>query len=200
MNLVLKYKAVISFILLAVIVTIFSMSNNANVEPSYIESSAVVETDIEEDVEEDIQDLQLGPMPIYICGEVLSPGVYLMNEGDLVIDLVLEAQGMTEDADTTAINLAQPLEANTMIVIPKIGDNVQPAQQAGNVSDDGKVNINTATEAELRTLSGIGDVKALAIIDYRTANGNFTSIEDIKNVTGIGDKTFEAIQNNIKVN
>ncbi len=203
------YKAVISFVVLAVVAIAYN--SLTTIDPIYAvketvpqETEEMEELDEVEVVEEEIAYIA-EEIPIYICGEIASPGVYYMKEGDLVNDLVVAAQGLTVDADATAINLAAPLETNQKIIIPKIGEAIVIDEEdivtniENTTTDDGRININTATTSQLKTLSGIGDVKALAIVDYRSDNGGFSSIEELRNVTGIGDKTFEAIQNNVKI-
>lgn len=144
---------------------------------------------------------------VYICGEVVNPGVYEMESGDRVYALIAAAGGLTEDADEAAINQAELLSDEQMVYIYSVEEEAEVASEttAGGTgsssgSDSGnKVNINTATLEELTTLSGIGETKAQSIITYREENGNFSSIEDIMNVDGIKEGTYSKIKDDITV-
>ena len=114
-----------------------------------------------------------------IKGEVVRPGVYYLNAGDHMQDLVLLAGGFTKSADINSINLVSVLEDNKCYVVAK-DNNEETINEKYNL-----INVNTATKEELMTLDGIGSSKADAIIKYRQENGNFSSIDDLKNVSGI---------------
>lgn len=163
-----------------------------------------------------------------IKGEVNNPGIYKLKKGSRVIDVVGEAGGLTESADTSVINLSKKITDEMVIIIysrQEVENWVATKQQEeylqkkclleeeGQVENDAcieektdpeekqpsaMVNINTATKEELMTLSGIGETKAEAIISYREKTP-FQKIEDLKNVSGIGDSTFEEIKSNITV-
>lgn len=138
-----------------------------------------------------------------IGGEVMSPMVAELEEGSRVEDAIKAAGGVTENADLTDINRAAFLEDGDKILIPsKLSqsgeeDSLSDTDKASSYADD-RVNINTADSTELQTLNGIGPVTAEKIIEYRTEQGMFKSIEDIKNVSGIGDKTFEKFKGDIR--
>ena len=138
---------------------------------------------------------------VHVCGCVAVPGVYYLPEGARVHEAVEMAGGMTEDADSQYINLAKEAADGSKIYIPSIEEaaaGIVPEEEA--VSEaDGLVNINTATLEELKTLPGIGDVKANAILAYRESAGSFSSIEEIMNVAGIKESSYEKIKNFIKV-
>ncbi len=163
---------------------------------------------------------------VHVGGCVMNPGVCYLNEGARVADAVDAAGGFTEAAAPDAINLARVLVDGEQIIVLSFeeaqaasdaaasaavpaatvdpattGSAADPAEAAGQATaaGDGKININTADSSQLQTLSGIGEVTAGKIIDYREANGSFSSIEDIKLVSGIGDKKFEAIKDDIYV-
>ncbi|MGC8721504.1 MAG: helix-hairpin-helix domain-containing protein [Caldisericaceae bacterium] len=136
---------------------------------------------------------------VYITGAVKMPDVYKLKEGSIVKDGIIKAGGALESADLVAINLAKKLVDGEEVAVPYKTANSGTTNTATSQSD-GKININTATKAELVSLPGIGDVKAQAIIDYRTKNGDFKRIEDIVNVSGIGQKTFDSLKDLIKVN
>ncbi|MBA9025504.1 helix-hairpin-helix domain-containing protein [Peribacillus huizhouensis] len=137
-----------------------------------------------------------------VKGAVNRPGVYIAEAGDRVIDLIADAGDFAKEADKDQVNLAQVVEDQMVILVPRVGD--ESVETIGSVSSsgsssDGKINLNTATQAELETLTGVGPSKALSIIDYREKNGKFHSVEDLKKISGIGDKTFEKLKDSIKV-
>lgn len=138
---------------------------------------------------------------VEIKGEVKMPDVYEVDEGSIIRDLIDRAGGLTEKANISKINRAEKLKDNQLIVIP---DNESVSSGAvissgGNSSNDEIININSASLSDLQKINGIGAVKAQSIIDYREKSGGFKSIEDIKNVDGIGDKTFEKIKDKISI-
>ncbi|MDQ0218235.1 hypothetical protein ELQ35_00605 [Peribacillus cavernae] len=146
-----------------------------------------------------------------IKGAVKMPGVFTAKEGDRVIDLITRAGNFTANADKDKVNLAQLVEDQMVIYVPEVGEETGmpiaeiPAAGAavtnGSASGAGeKVNLNTAVQADLETLPGIGPSKATAILEYREKSGPFKTIEDMKNITGIGDKTFEKLKDSISVN
>ncbi len=136
---------------------------------------------------------------VYICGEVNAPGVYRLHEGDRVIDALETAGGETENAYLLDVNLAEPLYDGEMVVILDEEKAMQKSSITGSSSSkDGKVNINSATLEELKTLPGIGESKADNIISYRS-NNRFTSTSDIMKVSGIGNALFEQIKDKITV-
>ena len=145
---------------------------------------------------------------VYVSGCVISPDICYLEEGSRVADAISECGGFAEDASPDSINLARVLVDGEQIDVPSIHDevNVQEDQTApsGQASSSvssgisaGKVNLNTATSQELQTLSGIGQSKADKIIAYREANGPFKSIEELTEVSGIGEKTFESLKDAI---
>lgn len=140
---------------------------------------------------------------IDIKGEINSPGVYEMQLGDRMIDIVDRAGGLTDEASETAINLAEKLQDEMAIVIPKEGDELSETDELNSNASNGlsseldKLNLNHATQAELETLNGIGPSKAEAIISHREENGLFQSVEDVLEVSGIGEKTLESFKEDI---
>lgn len=142
----------------------------------------------------------LAKIKVYITGAIKYPGVIEVEEGSRLIDVIELAGGMLEDADNNRINLALKVQDEGMYLIPKIGEEIDIIDSAGEVPQDtDKININKATQQELETLYGIGPAKSKAIIDYREENGPFKQIEDLKKVSGIGEKTFEKIRDSITV-
>lgn len=135
-----------------------------------------------------------------IKGAVKNPGVYQMKVGDRVKDALDAAGGLTAEADSQKVNLAKRLEDQMVIVVPKVGEEAEeiPAGETRKeTTKEGKVNINTATVEELKTLKGVGEKKAEAIIEYRKKNGSFQTKEDLMKVRGIGKKLFESFQERI---
>ncbi len=138
-----------------------------------------------------------------VRGAVAKPDVYSLPPGSRVQDALVLAGGALDTADTRPLNLARKLNDGEQIYVPAMGE-VAPIPAAGTApfsrTPFGKlVNINTATAAELDALPGIGATYAQRIVDYRTQNGPFKKIEDIKKVRGIGDALFEQIKNLITV-
>ena len=142
----------------------------------------------------------LGPIRVYVSGAVMHADVYELPSGSIVRDAVAAAGGATEDADLNQINMAKTLRDGEQVYVPRMGEALVPAPtgQAG-AAASGLININTATQAELETLPGIGPALAARIIAYREANGPFPNIEAIQNVPGIGPSTFEEIKDLITV-
>lgn len=131
---------------------------------------------------------------VYVTGEVISPDVYTLPPGaDRVSDAIAAAGGFTENADIDSVNQAAMLSDGQHIRVSAIGEQLADTSQ----SDSSLIDINTASLELLQTLTGIGPVKAQAIIDYRQSNGPFARIEDILNVQGIGEATFESIKDKI---
>ncbi|HSJ38087.1 MAG TPA: helix-hairpin-helix domain-containing protein [Planococcus sp. (in: firmicutes)] len=143
---------------------------------------------------------------VEIKGQVKAPGVFEMASDSRLHDAIDLAGGFLPDADNLSLNMAMKLTDEMSVFVPKIGETVNAppviTQSTGSTATgaaDGAVNINTADEAGLTTLSGIGPSKAAAIIAHREENGPFASIEALKDVTGIGDKTFEQLKDSISV-
>jgi competence protein ComEA len=135
---------------------------------------------------------------VHIAGEVFEPGVYALRSGARVIEAIQAAGGETNFANLEKLNLARILVDGEQIIVPStLETDVQVAENQPQA--DGKVNINRAEEMELEGLTGIGPTKAQAIIDYR-AEHPFQSIEEIQSVSGIGQKTYEKICDQITIN
>ena len=154
--------------------------------------------DYEKDFDDEEEDN--GEIMVHISGQVYKPGIIILESGKRLIDATELAGGLKVDADLDRINLAKKLSDEEKIYIPKIGEEVSPEietvsmESTGEGSNgSGKININTCSKEELIKLPGIGEVIAGRIIDYR-ANTPFGNIDDIKSVSGIGDKKFEGIQ------
>lgn len=134
---------------------------------------------------------------VHISGQVYNPGIVELELGNRVIDAVKLAGGLKKDADIDRINLAKKLVDEEKIYIPEIGEeisnDISVESKSSYKEESGKININSCSREELISLPGIGEAIADKIIEYREATP-FKTIEDIKNVSGIGDKKFEAIK------
>ena len=178
---------------------ITSSSSSADEESEKIVSKVKADEEESEQVTVDIK------------GAVKNPGVYELRAGARVHEAIQKAGGLTADAEAKSINQAQKLTDEAVIYVAKIGeegaDVTQTGQHQAGASDSAgasggksdKVNLNTATEAELQTISGIGQKRASDIIAYRESSGRFKSVDDLKKVSGIGDKTLEKLKEYVTV-
>lgn len=174
----------------------------------------------EEKKEKDTEELY----SVDIKGEIYNPGIYSLKKNSRVIDVIKKAGGLTENADTSVINLSKKIE-DEMVIIIYSKDQVANFKETkeleallqdkclekdenslvnnacitNNTNTSSKVNINTASKEELTKISGIGEKKAEDIIKYREENGGFKSIEEIKNIQGIGDTIFAKIKESITI-
>ena len=197
-----KVKGSVLFVCLIIGIGLFWMSRQGEeVEEA---ATSLAETTI---LPQEVEDKTTVSTVIYVDvkGEVHHPGVYQMKAENRVKDLIEAAGGFTPLADDQKLNLAQLLEDQMVIVVPKKGEEVNselaqaPTSQKKEVGKEGKVNINTATVEELKTLKGIGEKKAEAIIEYRKKNGSFKNKEELMKVRGIGKKLYESFQERVIV-
>lgn len=133
-----------------------------------------------------------------VTGWVKKPGVYEFPEGDRVIDAVEQAGGARKGAVLTTLNLAAVLSDGQQILVPE-PVKAASADTSSGVDASGKININTADATQLESLSGVGEVIAQRIIDYREANGPFTSVDQLLDVSGIGDATLAEFRDEVTV-
>ncbi|MBQ9491823.1 MAG: helix-hairpin-helix domain-containing protein [Firmicutes bacterium] len=171
-----------------------------------------------ESAEKIIDGLKVMTSTVHVAGAVKNPGVYNLPSSSRVIDAIEKAGGATENADLDQINLADYVSDGQKIEVPKlksgdtslnyklitdeldkIGANKIDSTNEKSSSKSDLVNINTADSSELQSLPGIGTTIANSIIEYRKENGNFETIEDLKNVSRIGDKTFDKLKDLITV-
>ena len=150
---------------------------------------------------------------VYVSGEVRQPGVYALDSGDRVLDALRAAGGATDVADLDAVNLALPLSDGQQIHFPRSGymnghaSGVSSIGSLGSASDrmgggygaGGGLNVNTATADDLETLPGIGERKAAAIVEHRVANGPFERVDDLLEVSGIGEGILDSIRDMVRV-
>ena len=169
-------------------------------ETAASEQVAIEETETETDTKESDSLCY-----VYVCGAVEQPGVYLLQSGARVYEAITLAGGLTEDAAGNALNQAEPVLDGQMIQVPTKEEAARSdaggsAQEPDRMqTEDGKININTASAEMLMTLPGVGQSKAESIIAYREEKGTFSSIEAIKNVNGIKDGVYNQIKDKITV-
>lgn len=208
---------IISSIIITYLVTTYIGNGNKELLKNSNENIYVEEDNIDEEdsyVKEDNKDIKKEEIKdvssnsnlivVEIKGEVKNPSVYYVKEGCIIEDLIKEAGGLTENADTSLINKAEELTNHKCIIIPNINEkNIENTNNEGVIGSsdnkDEKVNINTASSEELQTLNGIGEAKAKAIIEYRESNGKFNKIEELTNVSGIGEASFQKIKEKITI-
>lgn len=161
-------------------------------------SISKAQTSTSEPIEDTASDTPIAEKTIFVHveGAVAAPGLLELSEGSRVYDAIQAAGGFAEDARHDAVNLARVLTDGEQIIVPTTqtdgGSDAAPAASAGTAA--GKVNINTADAATLDTLPGIGASTAAKIVADREANGPFKTIEDLKRVSGIGDKKFSQLE------
>lgn len=160
---------------------------------------------------DEIQDEKLdaiedsGTIYVYVCGAVHEPGVYELEKGARIYEVIESAGGLRDDADKNYVNQAQILSDGEQIYIPTEEEAAQEhliseAEKTVDTAADGRIDINTATKEELMTLSGIGESRAESILVYRQVHGAFQNIEELKNVDGIKEGVFQKIKDSITVN
>ncbi len=180
--------------------TNFQQISYENLEDDEFEEEIIENKIVEEEVEKIV---------VHIAGAVRKEGIVELNDGARIVDAINEAGGLDENADLTKVNLAFIISDGQKIYIPFIGEEAEISTEGGeNVIQDNNnegssnnslININTANLSQLLELPGVGNSTAQKILDYRNENGKFKSIDDIKNVSGIGDSKFNNIKNYITV-
>lgn len=186
---------------------LFSQQGEDPADTEDIFSVTAKEAEMEQSVNESAAEPEI--IKVDVKGAVKSPGIFTAQAGDRVIDLISSAGSFTEKADTDKVNFAQIIEDQMVIYVPEIGEEDKgnlENKQVGTSGDavtkgtsGGLVNLNTATQEDLQTLTGIGPSKANAILEYRETVGKFKEVDELKQVTGIGDKTFERLRDSISV-
>lgn len=172
------------------------------IEPEERQEEAVDQQESEDSEETE----NSGSIFVFVCGQVKTPGVYELPCGSRIFEAINAAGGLTESGAGEFVNQAELLTDGVRVYIPsqEEAELVDPAGgstaiSGGGISDDGRVNINTADKEELMTLTGIGEIRAEAILQYRDTNGSFKTIEDLMKVSGIKKGTFEKIQDEIVI-
>ncbi|SEC17206.1 competence protein ComEA [Paramicrobacterium humi] len=134
---------------------------------------------------------------VHVLGAVSDPGLYRLTDGARVMDAVAAAGGFTADADQAGVNLARFVTDGEQVRVPTTGETTEQAQEGTDAG--GLVNLNTASAEQLATLPRIGPALAQRIIAWRDDNGGFRSVDDLRSVSGIGEKTFAMLQELVTV-
>lgn len=203
------------YVLMAILMAAFGLYyfyGGDNREPAANESLSM-ESEFVADGKENLEPQPEEPkvpdkMMVDVKGQIKLPGVYHANAGERVIDVISRAGGLTDQADQSQVNFAAHVEDEMVIYIPAKGEEgaITPEPSGGSIASigssrdsQGKINLNKADENELQNLPGIGPAKAAAIIEYRNTSGPFKAVDDLKNISGIGDKTFEKLKDLVVV-
>lgn len=213
-------RVILPFSIIVILLIYFLYPQEKSTTEDLQIQSFVPDSNVQEKESDQLENPPIEKVIIDIKGAVKHPGVYELTAENRIIDAINQAGGYTDEADSSTINHAQKLQDEMILYIPKKGENVSEelvvaqsatiqstssqssafkASSTSSSNGGDKVNINKANEAELMTLSGIGPAKAQAILAYREENGPFKTIEDLKNVSGIGEKTFEKLKDSITV-
>ncbi len=214
-----KVIIVIISIIISIFLCVFFYTRS-NLENEYTELDNYNMLQNETNIEQEQEDIS--KIYIHVTGAVKNEGVVEIKEGSRIADAVEAANGFSENADISQINLAYQLEDGQKIYIPRIndekvngeekvlqkeyvtdeaGDDIIIEDETSNIKskENEKININTADQSDLEEIPGVGEATAQKIIEYRKLNGKFKTIEDIKNVSGIGDSKFENMKEKICV-
>ena len=148
---------------------------------------------------DEAEDAESGLYYVYICGAVKVPGVYALPEGSRVYEVIQAAGGLSEDAEECLINQAEEVMDGMMIQVYTQEEAEELSKKSSISSEDGKLDINTASVSDLMNLPGIGKSKAEAIVAYRETEGIFSSIEDLMKIPGIKEGVFTQLKEHIKV-
>ena len=199
-----KNKKLVVISLIVLVITIFLVFNKKNEvhasdDIKIEENNEIINEEIIENKQEEIK---IDTVKVDIKGEIINPGVYELEIGKRIIDVVNLSGGFTNKAVTKSVNLSKKIYDEMVIIIPDKEDVcvVTPNYNVENNNEinKGLVNINTASLEELLNLTGVGESKAKAIIEYRKTN-KFETIEDIMNITGIKQSLFDKIKDEITV-
>ncbi|MEK0151390.1 helix-hairpin-helix domain-containing protein [Tetragenococcus halophilus] len=176
----------------------FSQSNNEQADAWEENESAFQQAT--EDSEKTTE--ETGKIIVDIKGEINKPGVYELEGDARVKEVILEAGGLTKQAEEKQLNLAEKLQDQQMIYIPNKEEAEEMAidgdKETGDNNED-MIDINAADINELQKISGVGPAKAQAIVDYREENGAFESVEELNEISGFGEKTVEKLRDSIKI-
>lgn len=137
---------------------------------------------------------------VHIVGEIVAPGIYELDSGARIVDVIFAAGGFSEKADQASVNLAREVTDGEQVVVFRVGQAPSSTMGgAGSTSSSGEslISLNRGSQAELEQLPGVGPALAARMIDWRTANGGFKKKEDLLNISGIGDKLFAGIKNEV---
>ncbi len=206
-----KQKIIGAIVIVVIIVVIgYYYINSTKEVYSYTSITNVVE---ETQEEEDIEIQEVETIIVHVAGAVKINGIVEVPENSRINDVIEAAGGLLDNADLSNVNLAYMVEDGQKIYIPSIDEDTSESEEQTNIiseesgiiiieseeETESLININKASLAELMNIPGVGESTATKIIEYRTTNGKFETIEDIKNVSGIGDAKFEAMKSYITV-
>lgn len=177
---------------------------NLQAEVAAVSKDSSTEKDVKkEEKEEKEEPVEQDLITVDVKGAVKSPGIYDLPVGSRVNDAVQKAGGLTEQADSKSINLAQKVSDEALVYVPTKGEEVANQQTnsgaPSSTSKDKKVNLNKASLEELKQVKGLGGKRAQDIIDHRESNGKFKSVDELKKVSGIGAKTIEKLKDYVTV-
>ena len=174
---------------------------NLQAEVSAVSKDSSSEKEVRKEEKE--ESLEQDLITVDVKGAVKSPGIYDLPVGSRVHDAVQKAGGLTEEADSKSINLAQKVSDEALVYVPTKGEEVASQQTASgttpSTSKEKKVNLNKASLEELKQVKGLGGKRAQDIIDHRETNGKFKSVDELKKVSGIGAKTIEKLKDYVTV-
>lgn len=203
---------VCGIVLLGIAVFLLVIQQEKEDKELLIETLSTTEVTVDTKKEQENNESKSTKIYVDISGAVKQPGVYQLPEGSRLFDLLKQAGGLTEDAAIQTVNQAMIIQDQQKIIIltqdqaqsldtENIPNNGHLEEKSAEKSskEAGKLNINQADLTQLQQLSGIGEKKAQAIIDYRNENGSFKTIEDLAKVTGIGEKTVEKLRDSITI-
>ena len=174
---------------------------NLQAEVAAVSKDSSAEKEVKKEAKEESVEQDL--ITVDVKGAVKSPGIYDLPVGSRVHDAVQKAGGLTEEADSKSLNLAQKVSDEALVYVPTKGEEAASQQAASGTSSstsrDKKVNLNKASLEELKQVKGLGGKRAQDIIDHREANGKFKSVDELKKVSGIGTKTIEKLKDYVTV-
>ncbi|MGF3103786.1 helix-hairpin-helix domain-containing protein [Rossellomorea sp. DUT-2] len=198
-SLIEKYRTVLVILVICAIVLIAYILKSASAAP--VKEASFTAAPVKKEKEpEELKIVE--KVFVDVKGEVVNPGLYEVRQGDRLKFVIDRAGGFTPEADKKVINLAVKVSDEMMIYVPKVGEiemhGFAPSMPGIDSAKD-RININTATQQEFETLPGIGPAKASTFIQYREEHGPFAAIEEIQNISGVGEKTFEKLKEYIYV-
>ena len=210
-----KIILIIGIIIAAIIIGYYYINSTKEVYNNYTELGNIVEEENIEENETKTNEIIEEEIIVHVAGAVKENGIVKLKPNARIVDAIEAAGGLADGADLTEVNLAYTVQDGQKIYIPSVeekntkeiinkiitegGGNVIVGSIEENSKSTGKININKATATELMNIPGVGEVTAAKIIEYRETQGTFKTIEDIKNVSGIGDAKFNAMKEYITV-
>ena len=186
------------FLLLKPVAQTPAKESNLQSEVTAVSKDSTDEKD-DKNQKEEVMDQDL--ITVDVKGAVKTPGIYDLPVGSRINDAVQKAGGLTDNADSKSINLAQKISDESLVYVPTKGEDTSQATQsnASNSKENKKVNLNKASLEELKQVKGLGAKRAQDIIDHRDTNGKFKSVDELKKVSGIGTKTIEKLKDYVTV-